>query len=59
LCSTMCHLSPQLLVLNYFPICNFMNQILIAIKAPYGIAPKVPGLDEASRSNDIFVMSRT
>ena len=38
---------------------NFMNHLLIAIKEPYGIAPKVQGLDEASRSNDIFVMSRT
>ena len=46
-------------MLNYFPICNFMNQILIVIKAPYGITPKVPGLDEASRSDAIFVMSRT
>ena len=33
-----------------------MNQILIAIKAPYGIAPKVPGLDEASRSTDILCL---
>ena len=27
--------------------------IYFAIKAPYGIAPKVAGLDEASRNNDL------
>lgn len=41
------------------PGSNFMNQTVIAMKAPYGIAPKVPGLDELSSSNDMFVMSRT
>ena len=36
-----------------------MNQTPVAMKAPYGTTPKVPGLDELSSSNDMFVMPRT
>ena len=41
------------------PGSNFMNETPIATKAPYGTAPKVPGLDELSSSSHMFVRSRT